>query len=401
MLAQALVQLLTVAALFHSLHHDVLAGHEGQLGHQAAAHHLGVHHQTIGDVEHDVQDGVSGKEALGHSHALVGAVVQRALKPLGAGGKAGVQHIHHQVAGKGADALAAHGVALVGHSGGTDLVLLKGLLHLLEVCQQAQVGGKLHAALANTGQCVQDKSIHLAAVGLAGHRYNGLGVKAHLLCNGSIHGTDLVGIALEQFHKGSLRTGGALDTAQLQGSQTMVDLSQIHHQLVGPQGSALAHGGGLCGLAVGVGHARHILVLLGKVRQLCQHTHQLFTHQLKTLPHHDDVGVIAHIAAGGPQMDDACCLGALLTVGVDVAHDVVAHQLFPLDSHFVVDIVHMSFQLGYHVRGDVGQALIHFGTSQCHPQPPPSAELVVVREDVLHFIGSVAGGKRADIAIML
>ena len=129
---------------------------------------------------------------------------------------------------------------------------------------------------------------------------------------------------------------------------------------------------------MGVGHAGHILVLLGEVCQLCQHTHQLFAHQLKALPHHDDIGVIAHIAAGGTQMDDACCLGALLAVSVDVAHDVVAHQLFPLDGHFVVDIVHMSFQLGYHVRGDVGQALIHFGTSQRHPQPPPCAELVVV-----------------------
>ena len=77
-------------------------------------------------------------------------------------------------------------------------------------------------------------------------------------------------------------------------------------------------------------------------------------------------------------MDDTCCLGALLTVGVDVAHNVMTHQLFPLDGHFVVDIVHMGFQLGYHVRGDVGQALIHFGTSQRHPQPPPCAELVVV-----------------------
>ena len=34
---------------------------------------------------------------------------------------------------------------------------------------------------------------------------------------------------------------------------------------------------------MGVGHAGHILVLLGKVCQLCQHTHQLFAHQLKTL----------------------------------------------------------------------------------------------------------------------
>ena len=79
-LAQTLVQLLTVAALFHSLHHDVLAGHEGQLCHQTAAHHLGIHHDTVGDVEHDVQDSVGGKEALSHGDTLVGAVVQRALK---------------------------------------------------------------------------------------------------------------------------------------------------------------------------------------------------------------------------------------------------------------------------------------------------------------------------------
>ena len=126
---------------------------------------------------------------------------------------------------------------------------------------------------------------------------------------------------------------------------------QVHHQLVGPQGGALAHGGGLGGLAVGVGHAGHVLVLLGKVGQLCQHADELFAHQLQALPHHDDVGVVAHIAAGGTQMDDAGCLGALLAVGVDVAHHVVAHQLFPLDGDFIVDVVHMGFQLGHHARG--------------------------------------------------
>ena len=133
MLAQTLVELLTVAALLHGLHHDVLAGHEGQLGHQAAAHDLRVDHEAVGDVEHDVQDGVGlllHKVSTG-DHALVSAVVQRALKPLSAGGKAGVQHIHHQVAAQSADTLAAHGIALVGHGGGTDLVLLKRLFHFL------------------------------------------------------------------------------------------------------------------------------------------------------------------------------------------------------------------------------------------------------------------------------
>ena len=395
------MQLLTVAALFHGLHHDVLAGHEGQLSHQAAAHHLGVHHDAVGDVEHDVQDGVGGQEALGHGHAFVGAVVQGALEPLGAGGEAGVQHVHHQVTAQGADTLAAHGVALVGHGGRADLVLLKGLFHLLEVGQQAQVGGKLHAALADAGQCVEHKGVHLAAGGLAGHRDDGLGVKAHLPGNGSVHRADLVGIALEQLHEGSLGAGGTLDAAQLQSSQTVVDLLQVHHQLVGPQGGTLAHGGGLGRLAVGVGHAGHVLVFLGKAGQLCQHADELFAHQLQALPHDDDVGVVAHIAAGGTQMDDAGCLGALLAVGINVAHHVVAHQLFALNGHFVIDVVHMGFQLGHHVGGDVGQALVHLGPCQCHPQATPGAELVVIGEDVLHLVRGIPGGKRADITVML
>ena len=401
MLAQPLVQLLPVAALFHRLHHDVFAGHEGQLGHQAAADHLGVDHQPVGDVQHDVQDGVGGQEALRHGHPLVGAVVQRPLKPLGAGGEAGVEHIHHQVAGQGADPLAPHGVALVGHGGRTDLVFLKGLFHLLEVGQQAQVGGKLHAALGDAGQGVEDESVHLAAVGLARHRDDGLGVEAHLPGDGGVHGADLVRIPLEQLHKAGLSAGGALDAPQLEGGQPVLDLAQVHHQLVGPQGGPLAHGGGLGGLAVGVGHAGHILVLAGKAGQLGQHAHQLFAHQLQALAHDDDVGVVAHIAAGGAQVDDAGGLGALLAVSVDVAHHVVADQFFPRGGHLIVDVVHVGLQLGHHGGGDVVQALLHLGPGQGHPQPAPGAELVVVREDILHLVRGVPGGKRADIAVML
>ena len=181
----------------------------------------------------------------------------------------------------------------------------------------------------------------------------------------------------------------------------MVDLLQVHHQLIGPQGRALAHGGGLSGLAVGVGHAGHVLVLLGKTGQLGQHADELFADELQTLTHHDDVGVVADVAAGRTQMDDACRLGALLAVGVDMAHDVVADQLLAGNGDIVVDIVHMGFQLLHHFGGDVGQALLHLCAGQRHPQTAPGAELVVIREDVLHLIGGVTGGKRADIAVML
>ena len=181
----------------------------------------------------------------------------------------------------------------------------------------------------------------------------------------------------------------------------MVDLGKIHHQLVGPQGGTLAHGGGLCRLAVGIGHAGHVLVLLSKAGELCQHTDQLFADEFQALPHHDDIGVIAHIAAGGTQMDDACCLGALLAVGVNVAHHIMAHQLLARNGDLVVDVVHMGFQLGHHFGGDIGQTLFHLGPGQRHPQAAPGAELVVIREDVLHLVGRITGREGADITIML
>ena len=102
---------------------------------------------------------------------------------------------------------------------------------------------------------------------------------------------------------------------------------------------------------MGVGHAGHILVLFGEAGQLGQHAHQLFAHQLQALAHDDDVGIVAHIAAGGAQMDDAGGLGALLAVGVDVAHHVVADLLFPLGGDLIVDVVHMGFQFGHHGGG--------------------------------------------------
>ena len=283
MLAQTLVQLLPVAALFHGLHHDVLAGHEGQLGHHAAAHHLGIHHQTVADVQQNVQNGIGRQEALGHGHALVGGVIQRALEPLGAGGEGRVQHVHHQIAGQGADALTPHGVALVRHGGGTDLVLLKGLFHLLEVGQQTDIGGHLHGALGNAGQGAQHLIIHLAAVGLAadGHHL----VKAHLGGDVRLHGLDLLLVALKQLHKAGLGAGGALGAAQGQMGNAGVQLLQVHVELVHPQGGALAHGGQLGRLAVGVGQAGHILVFPGKVGQQGQHADELFAHQLQALAH--------------------------------------------------------------------------------------------------------------------
>ena len=99
-------------------------------------------------------------------------------------------------------------------------------------------------------------------------------------------------------------------------------------------------------------------------------------------------------------MDDALCLGALQAVGVDVAHHVMAHQFFARDGIFVVDVVLVRFQLGDLLVGD-GKALLLLGLGQRDPQLAPGAELVVVREDILHLVRGVTGAERRDITVVL
>ena len=99
------------------------------------------------------------------------------------------------------------------------------------------------------------------------------------------------------------------------------------------------------------------------------------------------------------KMDDALCLGALQAVGVDVAHHVMADELLARNGVLIVDVVHVRLQLGNLLIG-VGQALLLLGLSQRDPQPAPGAELVVVREDVLHLIRRIAGRERRNIFVV-
>ena len=86
-LADALMQLLTVAAALYRVHHDVLGSHEGQLVHHVRLDDLGVNDKAGNDVDHDAEDSVDREERFGNRDALVRGVVERALEPLGRGGE--------------------------------------------------------------------------------------------------------------------------------------------------------------------------------------------------------------------------------------------------------------------------------------------------------------------------
>jgi hypothetical protein len=94
-------------------------------------------------------------------------VVEGALEPLGAGGSKSVAVDGHEMPGEGANALATHGVALVGHGGGSNLVLLERLLELLEVGEETNVGGDFVGSGAERGEGAEDVNVDLARVGLS------------------------------------------------------------------------------------------------------------------------------------------------------------------------------------------------------------------------------------------
>ena len=85
--ADALVQILPVAAGGDGGHQDVLGGHERQLFGQMLGDHLRIDDQPDGDVLIQQQDRVDGQERLRQHQPAVGAVVERALQPLRGGGR--------------------------------------------------------------------------------------------------------------------------------------------------------------------------------------------------------------------------------------------------------------------------------------------------------------------------
>ncbi len=206
-------------------------------------------------------------------------------------------------------------------------------------------------------------------------------------------------VAVEQRHETRLRPRRAFDAAGLQLFQAVFRLVQVERQVVGPQAGAFAHGGGLSGLQVREAQARQVAVFDGKVRQRADHARQPAADQLQRLAEQHQIRIVRHVTAGGAQVDDRSGQRANVAIRVHVRHHVVADlPLVPVGG-VVVDVVHMGPQLGDLLVAD-RQAQFLFRLGQRHPQPPPSAELLVVTPQPAHFLGSVADNQRVLVLVV-
>ena len=249
---------------------------------------------------------------------------------------------------------------------------------------------------------VHNSRVNLAGIGLAGHRI--ASVKSHLRRDLRIELVKLFLIVIEQFLERRLRAGGAFAAKELQGRNHVLNVRKVHAEFLQPQRRALAHGRRLRRLKMRKRKRRQALILIRELRKLINHVHKLLAHKRKGVAHHDDVGVVADIAARSTQMDDAGRLRALQSVGVDVAHDIVAHQLLALLRHGVVDVIDVTLHLINHLLRDdglsvLGKAQFHLGFRQRNPKLSPSGKLLVLTENVLHLRGGISLREGACVTV--
>ena len=115
--ADLLVQLLPVSAALDRLHHDIFRRHKRQFLEQVLLYHLRIYHKSVRNIYAQVEHRIRGEESLGDTQALVRRVVERAFKPLRAGGHGGVLYVRYNISRKRGYSLASHWVALICHGG--------------------------------------------------------------------------------------------------------------------------------------------------------------------------------------------------------------------------------------------------------------------------------------------
>ena len=296
------MQLLPVAAPLDTFHHQIFRGNEGKILPNGFLHDLFIDMEPIGHILAKTQDGIGAEKALRHGDAAVGRIVQRPLQPLGCCSHWCVHGIRHQVTGKGTNALAAHGIALIGHGRGADLILLKGFFHLSVMLQKPNVICHAIAALGNGGKHIQDPAVQLSGIGLTADREASF--KSEVCADHPVHFIDLPGIAAKQLHKAGLCSGGTPAAQELHAADDKIQLLQIGQKILHPEGRPLAHGHKLGRLIVGIAQGGHGFIPLSKFCKICNHLQKLSTQVFQTLPIQDDVRIVCDITTGGTQMDD-------------------------------------------------------------------------------------------------
>ena len=304
----------------------------------------------------------------------------------------------HQITGQRTDTFTAHGVAFVRHGAGTDLFFAEGFFHFPQVGQQTDIVGHFRGGTGKTGQGRHHIIIHLTGIGLAGNRHDL--IKAHAFGHAAFQFFNFFVVAVKESEETCLSAGGPLHAAERQIFQLECQLFIVHQEILQIQRKTFADRSQLSHLIVGETQRGHIRISPAELPHLIHEFQEFGLNEFQTVLHLNELRVIRHIAAGGPQMDHRHGIRTLGPENVDMAHHVMAQFFFFGFHSGKVDI----FQMGGHLLdlgiGDRQTQSFFFG-SEGEPEFTPGGVFELGTPEITHLFAGIAAGQRRTVNVMI
>ena len=196
-------------------------------------------------------------------------------------------------------------------------------------------------------------------------------------------------IAVKEFQKTGLGSGGSFAAKQAQVLQEEIQVIEIEEKILQPEGAPFSNAGWLSWLKMGKSQGWHTPVFFSEASEVFDHCQQFAAYQLKGLRKQQQIGIIANITGRRPQMNDWTSQRALFTIGVNMRHHIMTNLFFPGGCDLVIDIILKLLQFGNLFRSH-WQTQFLFGLSQSNPQFTPCSKFFVSGKNILHFLAGIA-----------
>ena len=121
---------------------------------------------------------------------------------------------------------------------------------------------------------------------------------------------------------------------------------------------------------------RLVLLLLCKLRKLCNYIHKLCANQFQCFCHNNNICIISYITGCSSKMDDSFCFRTLNTICINMRHNIMTYNLLTFLCHLKVNIIRMALHLFNLFIRDVESKLL-LSLCQCDPKSSPCSELFV------------------------
>jgi len=233
------------------------------------------------------------------------------------------------------------------------------------VGEEAEVGGAFVGRGSEGGEGVEEREVELAGVGLAADGKDVLEVEGGGKFLFELE--DFVVVIVEEGEEGGLGTGGSFEAEEWEVVEEARPVLGIEEKVLEPEAEALANGGGLGSLEVGVAKAGVRLVLGREAGEELEDMKEFLEEEREGLFELDEVGVVSDVGGGGAEVDDGFGVGAGVAEGVDMGHDVVAEFFFVGVDFVKVDVGGGRLHLG-NLFGRDGEAMFVLGFGEGNPE---------------------------------